>query len=303
MKPILNIENLTKIYGNVPSQTKALNGITFQVMPGEFLGIMGSSGSGKSTLLNCIATVIQPTGGSIQVEGDTLQSLRGKALAEYRGKKVGYLFQNFELLDNLTGRENILLPTSLHGVSEAESSQRLKQLADYLEITDVLDKFPSKMSGGQRQRVAAARALILHPQMILADEPTGALDSKNARSLMEKLSGLNRDEQATILMVTHDSNAASFCKRILFIQDGVIFHELRRETKKPAGVLRAHPEGDGATGRGQRKCSLIILRNSRSSRKENGLFFSSLVISIVAFLHDSFHLHSRCDALFAENGE
>ena len=119
-------------------------------------------------------------------------------------------------------------PTSLHGVSEAESSQRLKQLADYLEISDVLDKFPSKMSGGQRQRVAAARALILHPQMILADEPTGALDSKNARSLMEKLSGLNRDEQATILMVTHDSNAASFCKRILFIQDGVIFHELRR---------------------------------------------------------------------------
>ena len=228
MKPILNIENLTKIYGNVSSQTKALNGITFQVMPGEFLGIMGSSGSGKSTLLNCIATVIQPTGGSIQVEGDTLQSLKGKALTEYRGKKVGYLFQNFELLDNLTGRENILLPTSLHGVSETESSQRLKQLADYLEITDVLDKFPSKMSGGQRQRVAAARALILHPQMILADEPTGALDSKNARSLMEKLSGLNRDEQATILMVTHDSNAASFCKRILFIQDGVIFHELRR---------------------------------------------------------------------------
>ena len=228
MKPILNIENLTKVYGTLPNQTRALNGITFQVMPGEFLGIMGSSGSGKSTLLNCIATVIQPTGGSIQVEGDTLQSIKGKALAEYRGKKVGYLFQNFELLDNLTGRENILLPTSLHGVSEAESRQRMKQLAVYLEITDVLDKFPSKMSGGQRQRVAAARALILHPQMILADEPTGALDSKNAKSLMEKLSGLNRDEQATILMVTHDSNAASFCKRILFIQDGVIFHELRR---------------------------------------------------------------------------
>ena len=228
MKPILNIENLTKVYGTLPNQTRALNGITFQVMPGEFLGIMGSSGSGKSTLLNCIATVIQPTGGSIQVEGDTLQSIKGKALAEYRGKKVGYLFQNFELLDNLTGRENILLPTSLHGVSEAESRQRLKQLAVYLEITDVLDKFPSKMSGGQRQRVAAARALILHPQMILADEPTGALDSKNAKSLMEKLSGLNRDEQATILMVTHDSNAASFCKRFLFIQDGWIFHELRR---------------------------------------------------------------------------
>ena len=227
MKPILNIENLTKIYGNVPSQTKALNGITFQVMPGEFLGIMGSSGSGKSTLLNCIATVIQPTGGSIQVEGDTLQSLKGKALAEYRGKKVGYLFQNFELLDNLTGRENILLPTSLHGVSEAESSQRLKQLADYLEISDVLDKFPSKMSGGQRQRVAAARALILHPQMILADEPTGALDSRSTDELLGLFNAIN-DNGQTIVMVTHSVKAASTAKRVLFIKDGEVFHQLYR---------------------------------------------------------------------------
>lgn len=228
MEPILNIENLTKTYGIVPNQTKALDGITFQVMPGEFLGIMGSSGSGKSTLLNCIATVIKPTGGSIVMDGKNLQSMNGRALAEYRGKTVGYLFQNFELLDNLTGRENILLPTSLHNVTEKESHLRLKQLAEYLEITDVLDKFPMQMSGGQCQRVAAARAMILHPKLILADEPTGALDSKNAKNIMEKLSGLNRDEQATILMVTHDSNAASFCKRILFIQDGVIFHELRR---------------------------------------------------------------------------
>ena len=228
MEPILNIENLTKTYGNVPNQTRALDGITFQVMPGEFLGIMGSSGSGKSTLLNCIATVIKPTGGSIVMEGRNLQSLGGKELAQYRGKTVGYLFQNFELLDNLTGRENVLLPTSLHDVTEKESSLRLEQLAEYLEITDVLDKFPAQMSGGQRERVAAARAMILHPKLILADEPTGALDSKNAKNIMEKLSGLNRDEEATILMVTHDSNAASFCKRILFIQDGVIFHELRR---------------------------------------------------------------------------
>lgn len=228
MDPILNIENVTKTYGNVPNQTKALNGITFQVMPGEFLGIMGSSGSGKSTLLNCIATVIQPTGGSIVMEGRNLTSLSGKALAEYRGKNIGYLFQNFELLDNLTGRENILLPTSLHNMPEKDSSLRLKQLAEYLEITDVLDRFPMQMSGGQRQRVAAARAMILHPKIILADEPTGALDSKNAKKVMEKLSGLNQQEQATILMVTHDSNAASFCKRILFIQDGVLFHELRR---------------------------------------------------------------------------
>lgn len=228
MEPILDIENLTKTYGNVPNQTKALDGITFQVMPGEFLGIMGSSGSGKSTLLNCIATVISPTGGRIVMEGKKLQSLRGRSLAAYRGQTVGYLFQNFELLDNLTSRENILLPTSLHGVAEKESLLRLNQLAEYLEITEVLDRFPTQMSGGQRQRVAAARAMILHPKLILADEPTGALDSKNGKNIMEKLSGLNRDEQATILMVTHDSNAASFCKRILFIQDGVIFHELRR---------------------------------------------------------------------------
>lgn len=228
MEPILHIENLTKTYGTVQNQTKALDGITFQVMPGEFLGIMGSSGSGKSTLLNCIATVIKPSGGSILVEGKKLQSLKGKALAEYRGKTVGYLFQNFELLDNLTGRENILLPTSLHNVDGKESELRLKQLAAYLEITDVLDKFPMQMSGGQRQRVAAARAMILQPKLILADEPTGALDSRNARNIMEKMSGLNQDEKATILMVTHDSNAASFCKRILFIQDGRIFHELRR---------------------------------------------------------------------------
>ena len=228
MEPILSIENLTKTYGTASNETKALRGITFQVMSGDFLGIMGSSGSGKSTLLNCIATVIKPTGGSIVMEGQKLQSLDGKALAEYRGKNVGYLFQNFELLFNLTGRENILLPISLHGVAQKDGQMRLNQLAEYLEITDVLDKFPSQMSGGQLQRVAAARAMILHPKLILADEPTGALDSKNARNLMEKLSGLNRDEQATILMVTHDSNAASFCKRILFIQDGVIFHELRR---------------------------------------------------------------------------
>ncbi len=228
MEPILNIENLTKTYGNVPNQTKALNGITFQVMPGEFLGIMGSSGSGKSTLLNCIATVTQPSGGSIVMEGQSLSTLKGNALAQYRGRKVGYLFQNFELLDNLTGRENILLPTSLHGVPAKESQLQLQKLAEYLEIADVLEKFPAQMSGGQRQRVAAARAMILHPRLILADEPTGALDSKNARNIMEKLSGLNQDEQATILMVTHDSGAASFCKRILFIQDGRIFHELRR---------------------------------------------------------------------------
>lgn len=228
MEPILMIESLKKYYGKAASQTKALNGITFQVLPGEFLGIMGSSGSGKSTLLNCIATVTAPTSGSIMMKGRPVHALKGADLADYRGKEIGYLFQNFELLDHMTGRENILLPLSLHNVPERESKKRLTQLSSYLEIEDVLNKFPSQMSGGQKQRVAAARALILTPGIILADEPTGALDSKNAKSLMEKLAGLNRDEDAAILMVTHDADAASYCKRILFIQDGVIFHELRR---------------------------------------------------------------------------
>ncbi len=228
MEPVLKIESLKKYYGKSKSQTKALDGITFQVMPGEFLGIMGSSGAGKSTLLNCIATVIQPTSGSILMNGRQIQTLKGAALADYRGKEIGYLFQNFELLDNLTGRENILLPLSLHKVAEKEGRKRLEQLTSYLEIQDVLQKFPAQMSGGQKQRVAAARALILNPGIVLADEPTGALDSKNAKALMEKLFGLNQNENATVLMVTHDSNAASYCRRILFIQDGVIFYELRR---------------------------------------------------------------------------
>ena len=190
--------------------------------------MMGSSGSGKSTLLNCIATVMKPTGGKIMLKGMEVTKLKGKALSDYRGNQIGYLFQNFELLDNLTGRENIMLPLSLHNFSGKESDKKLEQLAHYLEITEVLTKFPAQMSGGEKQRVAAARALILNPQIVLADEPTGALDSKNAKLLMNKLSGLNQQEQTTILMVTHDSNAASYCNRILFILDGKIFHELRR---------------------------------------------------------------------------
>lgn len=229
MKPVLEINALKKYYGKPATPTKALDGITFQVMAGEFLGIMGSSGSGKSTLLNCIATVIRPDSGSIIMNGASVLKLKGAALAGYRGRQIGYLFQNFELLDNLTGKENILLPLSIQNVPEKESRKRLHSLADYLEIRDVLDKFPSQMSGGQKQRVAAARALILTPGIILADEPTGALDSRNAKSLMEKLSGLNQDKNTTILMVTHDTNAASYCRRILFIQDGMIFHELRRD--------------------------------------------------------------------------
>lgn len=229
METILRVESLKKHYGKEPNITKALNGISFQVVKGEFLGIMGSSGSGKTTLLNCLATIIKPTDGSIQMQEKDLGQLKGSQLADYRGKEIGYLFQNFELLDNLTAKENILLPLSLHKVDTNESKVRLELLSQYLDISELLDKFPSQLSGGQRQRVAAARALILDPKIVFADEPTGALDSKNATILMQKLSEMNQVEETTILMVTHDSVAASFCNRILFIQDGKLFHEIRRD--------------------------------------------------------------------------
>ena len=229
METILRVESLKKHYGKEPNITKALNGISFQVVKGEFLGIMGSSGSGKTTLLNCLATIIKPTDGSIQMQEKDLGQLKGSQLADYRGKEIGYLFQNFELLDNMTAKENILLPLSLHKVDANESKVRLELLSQYLDISELLDKFPSQLSGGQRQRVAAARALILDPKIVFADEPTGALDSKNATILMQKLSEMNQVEETTILMVTHDSIAASFCNRILFIQDGKLFHEIRRD--------------------------------------------------------------------------
>ena len=229
METILRVESLKKHYGKEPNITKALNGISFQVVKGEFLGIMGSSGSGKTTLLNCLATIIKPTDGSIQMQEKDLGQLKGSQLADYRGKEIGYLFQNFELLDNMTAKENILLPLSLHKVDANESKVRLELLSQYLDISELLDKFPSQLSGGQRQRVAAARALILDPKIVFADEPTGALDSKNATILMQKLSEMNQAEETTILMVTHDSVAASYCNRILFIQDGKLFHEIRRD--------------------------------------------------------------------------
>lgn len=229
MDKILTVESLKKYYGKEPTITKALDGISFQVIKGEFLGIMGSSGSGKTTLLNCLATIIKPTNGLIKIGNQELDKLKGNQLAAYRGKEIGYLFQNFELLENLTAKENILLPLSLHNVNEKESNKRLDLLTGYLDISSVLNKFPSQMSGGQKQRVAAARALILDPQIVFADEPTGALDSKNASVLMQKLSDMNEVEGTTILMVTHDSKAASYCNRILFIQDGKLFHEIRRD--------------------------------------------------------------------------
>lgn len=227
---LLEVKSLKKIYGKNEGATTALNGISFQVLDGEFLGIMGSSGSGKTTLLNCIATMVMPTEGHILLKREDISNLKGSRLARFRGSQVGYLFQDFELLDHMTGEENILLPAEIHKLNRKEVEERLKDLANYLEIEDVLQKFPSQMSGGQKQRVAAARALIVKPEILLADEPTGALDSKNSKRLMEMLRGIRDNYGTTIMMVTHDPNAASFCSRILFIQDGVLFHELRRQT-------------------------------------------------------------------------
>lgn len=226
---LLIVRDVHKSYEKEGAPTKALNGITFDVLLGEFMGIMGASGSGKTTLLNCIATIIKPTSGQILLSETNISAFGGDELSDYRGSKIGYLFQDFALLDNLTGRENILLPLSIHRVDISTAEAKLADIAGFLGITDVLSKFPSQMSGGQKQRVAAARCLISDPAIILADEPTGALDTKAARMLMGKLQEINQKHSRTILMVSHDPNVASFCSRILFIQDGVIFHELRRQ--------------------------------------------------------------------------
>lgn len=225
---ILEVQSLRKYYGRKNNVTKAIDGISFTILDGEFVGIMGSSGSGKTTLLNCIATASAPTEGAILLKGEDICRFKGKKLMQYRGNRIGYLFQNFELIDNLTARENIMLPVAIHNLIGKEEERRIQGLISYLEIEDVMEKFPSEMSGGQKQRTAAARALILNPEIVLADEPTGALDSKNAKLLMDKLSGVHVEHGTTILMVTHNPNAASYCSRILFIQDGVVFHELRR---------------------------------------------------------------------------
>ena len=186
-KTLLEIQGLKKSYGRKAGETKALNGVSFQVLEGEFLGIMGSSGSGKTTLLNCIATMLKPTEGKILLSGEDIGRFKGKKLAQFRGKEIGYLFQDFELLDNLTVEENILLPSAIHGDSQKQAENKCMELAHYLEMQDVLDKFPSQISGGQKQRAAAARALISQPKILLADEPTGALDSHSAeKSLLGK---------------------------------------------------------------------------------------------------------------------
>jgi len=228
MSNMLTVTQVEKYYGNKGNLTKALDGVSFSIQAGEFVGIMGASGSGKTTLLNCISTIDKVTSGQIIIGGKDITELKSRQLSEFRRTKLGFIFQDFNLLDTLTAQENIILPLTISAVNHRDALARTAEVAETLGITDVLSKYPYQMSGGQRQRVAAARAIVSKPAMVLADEPTGALDSKSSRMLLESMEKLNVDLTATILMVTHDAFAASYCKRILFIKDGQLFNELIR---------------------------------------------------------------------------
>lgn len=228
---VLQLDNVKKYYGNAANITKAVNGISFTVENGEFVAIMGASGSGKTTLLNCISTIDNVTSGHIYIDQIDITELNEKELASFRKNKLGFIFQDFNLLDTLTIEENIALSLVINKEKVDQVEDKVFMMAQNLGIESILKKFPYEVSGGQKQRCACARALINDPQIILADEPTGALDSKSARMLLETMSNMNENLEATILMVTHDAFSASFCKRILFLKDGKIFNEIIRGEK------------------------------------------------------------------------
>ncbi len=226
MSNVLEVKNIEKYYGNKSNLTKAIDGISFNVGEGEFVGIMGASGSGKTTLLNCISTIDRVTAGKIIINNQDITKLKGNKLNKFRREELGFIFQDFNLLDTLTAYENIALALTIQKVNSHEIDKKVKEIAQKLEISEILNKYPYQISGGQKQRVASARAIITNPKMVLADEPTGALDSKSARQLLETFEHLNQKLGATILMVTHDAFTASYAERIIFIKDGKIFNEL-----------------------------------------------------------------------------
>lgn len=230
MKQILKIDKIEKYYGSRSSLTKAIDNVSFEVEEGEFIAIMGASGSGKTTLLNCISTIDKVTSGHIYVDGDDITKLKGNALNKFRRESLGFIFQDFNLLDTLTAYENIALALSIQNIGAKEIDERIKKVARELDIESVLNKYPYQMSGGQKQRVASARAIITKPKIVLADEPTGALDSRSSRMLLEKFNYLNENIKATILMVTHDVFTASYATRVIFIKDGKIFNEIQKGT-------------------------------------------------------------------------
>lgn len=228
MKNILEIDKIEKYYGSRANITKAVDSISFEVQSREFVAIMGASGSGKTTLLNLISTIDKVTAGHIYVAGTDITKLKGNELNRFRREELGFIFQDFNLLDNLTAYENIALALSIQNVNSAEIEHRVKKVAEDLDIQNILQKYPYQMSGGQKQRVASARAIITNPKLVLADEPTGALDSKSSRMLLERLDYLNQELGATILVVTHDAFTASYSSRVIFIKDGKIFNEINR---------------------------------------------------------------------------
>lgn len=228
MDNILKIEKIEKYYGNRSSLTKAINNISFEVDKGEFVAIMGASGSGKTTLLNCISTIDKVTSGHIYVAGEDITKFKGNKLNKFRREALGFIFQDFNLLDTLTAYENIALALSIQNINVREIERRIEKVSRELNIKDILNKYPYQMSGGQKQRVASARAIITNPKLILADEPTGALDSKSAKMLLERFNYLNIELKATIMMVTHDAFTASYATRVIFIKDGKIFNEIHR---------------------------------------------------------------------------
>ncbi|WP_040330534.1 ABC transporter ATP-binding protein [Clostridium ihumii] len=228
MKNILSVEKIEKYYGNKGNITKALDNISLKVYEGEFVGIMGPSGSGKTTLLNCISTIDEVTAGKIIINDNDITRLKSKQLDKFRQNELGFIFQDFNLLDTLTAYENIALALTIKGEKPSEIDKNIKEVAGYLDIQEILSKYPYQMSGGQKQRVASARAIVTKPSLILADEPTGALDSKSSRLLLERFEKLNKELNATILMVTHDAFTASYAHKILFIKDGKIFTEIVR---------------------------------------------------------------------------
>ena len=225
---MLSVRNLQKVFGGRDVRTKALDGVSFDVQKGEYVAIMGPSGSGKTTLLNCISTIDRPSRGQIVAAGRDVTSLNRRSLAKFRRDQLGFIFQDFNLLDTLTGRENIELALTIKKTPPSQIPKLVEDIALTLGVKEVLNKYPNQMSGGQKQRVAAARAIVSDPKLILADEPTGALDSHSAAVLLEMMETMNSQLGATILMVTHDSFAASFTQRVLFLKDGRVFNEIRR---------------------------------------------------------------------------
>ena len=239
MEKIVSVNEVKKTYGKGnQKKTQALKGISFEVEKGEFVGIMGASGSGKSTLLNLLATLDKPTDGKIQINQADVTKLSGNQLADFRSREIGFIFQDFNLLENLTAAENIAVPLSLQGAKSKVIHRRVAEVAKRLSIDGILNSYPAQISGGQKQRVAAARALITQPTILLGDEPTGALDSNSARDLLDTMEELNQRDQVSILLVTHDPFSASYCQRILFIKDGMIYQEVKRENQTREAFYR-----------------------------------------------------------------